>query len=106
MAIDLSKDNFESTVKGSDKPVVIKAFAVWCGPCQQLAPIYEEVEKDNDGKAVFTKLDVDNAQELAMELGISSVPTIIFYKDAEIVGKEVGYLSKDDLQSKLDAFLQ
>ncbi|MBT4856088.1 thioredoxin [bacterium] len=106
MAIELNGSNFNTTVKESDKPVIIKAFATWCGPCQQMIPIFEEIEKEFEGRCSFAELDVDNARELAIELGITSVPTIIFYKNGDIVSKEVGYLSKDDLHNKIDAFIK
>ncbi|OGB97797.1 thioredoxin [candidate division TM6 bacterium RIFCSPHIGHO2_12_FULL_36_22] len=106
MAIELGEANFTATIKESDKPVVIKAFASWCGPCQQMEPIFEEVEKEFANKAIFATLDVDNARELAIQLGITSIPTTILFKNGEIRSKEVGFMSKDDLVSKLEAFLK
>ena len=106
MAIELNESNFNASVKEASQPVVIKAFATWCGPCQQMLPIFDEIEKEFSDKCTFAILNVDDARDLAIQLGITSVPTIILYKNGDVISKEVGFISKDDLQEKIEAFLK
>ena len=106
MAIELTDANFNAEVKESAKPVVIKAFATWCGPCQQMVPVFEEIEKEFEGRCNFASLDVDSARELAIQLGITSVPTTILFKNGEVSSKDVGFMSKDDLAAKIEAFIK
>lgn len=97
MPIELTSENFKSEVLESQVPVIIKAFATWCGPCVQMAPIFKEVEKQFIDKAKFFELNVDQARELAINFGITSIPTIIFINKGEIVGKEMGYMDTQTL---------
>ncbi|MFH1644604.1 MAG: thioredoxin [bacterium] len=105
MAVKLNSSNFEAEVEKSAKPVVIDVFAEWCGPCQMMGPIFEEVEKELIEKYKFAKFNIDEERDLAIKFGVSSIPTFLFFKNAKIVGKEVGYMSKDILQSKVESLL-
>lgn len=102
MAIALNEENFKSEVLQSTLPVVIKVYAVWCGPCQHMTPVFEAVAKQNAGKAKFVELNVDHARELAIQFGITSVPTTIFMKNGAVVGKELGYMGQEELQEKIN----
>lgn len=105
MATDLTKDNFAAEVKESQQPVVIDCYADWCGPCQQMTPIFEELEGELGSTIKFAKINIDNARELAQELGVTSVPTFIFIKNGEVVGKESGYMAKEVFAEKIKSHL-
>ena len=99
--IELNKENFTETV-GSNKPVLVDYWAEWCGPCKMVAPILEEVASDMSDKLTVGKVDVDENQELAAQLNIMSIPTLVLFKDGEIVDQAIGALSKAQLLSFLE----
>ena len=99
--IELNKENFTETV-GSNKPVLVDYWAEWCGPCKMVAPILEEVASDMSEKLTVGKVDVDANQELAAQLNIMSIPTLILFKDGEIVDQAIGALSKAQLLSFIE----
>lgn len=105
MSLEITQKNFESDIKKSKKPVVLKVYADWCGPCLQLAPIFEKIAQEHGDEYLFAKLNVDNEQEVAIALQVTSLPTIVFIKDGNVVGKELGYMSKDDLTAKIIEYL-
>lgn len=105
MALELTDANFEELVMKSDKPVLVDFWAVWCGPCRMVGPIVEELAKDYDGKAVIGKVDVDNNPETAAKFGIRNIPTLLFFKNGEIVDKQVGAAPKQTFTAKLDALM-
>lgn len=92
--IKLTKENFENEVKKSDKPILVDFYADWCGPCQMQGPIVEKVAKENDSFKVG-KVNVDEEQELAMEYGVMSIPTLMVVKNGEITYKETGVLQEN-----------
>ena len=103
MPISITKDNYENEVKKSTKPVVIDVYAAWCGPCQQMAPIFDELAQEHGDQYKFVKLNVDESRELAVQFGVTSIPTFVFIKNGEVQGKETGYIAKDDLLEAKDA---
>jgi len=105
MPIAINSDNVKKEVNESSLPVIIDVFATWCGPCQQMMPIFEELEKELSDTYKFASLNVDEARELSIEYGVTSVPTFIFVKNGEIKGKETGYMSKEDLKRKATELL-
>lgn len=105
MALELTDQNFDQEVLQSDKPVLVDFWATWCGPCRTLAPIIDEVSKDFEGQAVVGKVDVDNNQETAGKFGIRSIPTVIIFKNGEVVDKFVGVASKESIAEKLRAHM-
>ena len=105
MALEFTDANFEELVIKADKPVIIDFWAEWCGPCRMVTPIIEEMSKEFDGKAVIGKMDVDSNPKTAMKLGIRNIPTLLFFKDGEQVDKQVGFVPKTVLVSKLEKFL-
>ena len=105
MAISLSKENFDAEVMQSPKPVIIDAYAEWCGPCKLMKPIFKELEDELQNTITFAQINVDEARELSISLGISSIPTFIFVKNGEIVEKHLGYVSKDVLRDKITQYL-
>ena len=102
--IELNKENFTETV-GSNKPVLVDYWAEWCGPCKMVAPILEEVASDMSDKLTVGKVDVDENQELAAQLNIMSIPTLVLFKDVEVVDQAIGALSKSQLLSFLEQHL-
>ena len=105
MAVVITQDNIETEVNKATLPVVLDVYATWCGPCQQMEPIFEELEKEIGDKYKFAKINVDEARELSIQYGVSSVPTFIFIKNGEVKGKETGYIAKDDLKAKIEELL-
>ncbi|MFA7325169.1 MAG: thioredoxin [Candidatus Kapaibacterium sp.] len=103
--IHLTDANFTKEIKNSDVPVVVDFWAAWCGPCRMIAPIIDELAAEYDGKAMIAKVDVDNNQQVAMQYGIRSIPTILMFKGGEQVETIVGAVPKEQIQSKLNALM-
>lgn len=105
MPVSITKHNFKQEIEEASKPVIIEAYATWCGPCQHMMPIFEELEHELGDKYTFVKLNVDEAPEVASLYKILSVPTFIFIKNNAVVGREVGYMGKEELRSKIDEII-
>jgi len=105
MPVTVTKENYDAEVASADKPVIIDVYADWCGPCKQMAPIFEELEKEHGSKYKFVKINVDDSRELALQFEVTSIPTFIFIKDGEVKGKETGYIAKDYLLAKIQDLL-
>lgn len=100
--LEITDSNFEQEVAQSDLPVLVDFWAVWCGPCQRVAPIVEELAKENAGKAKLAKLDIDENPGIATDFGVSSIPTLILFKGGKEVDRVVGALPKSQLQAMID----
>ncbi len=105
MALEITDSNFEEVVLKSDKPVLVDFWAEWCGPCRMVGPVVDELAKEYEGKAVIGKLDVDNNPRVATEFGIMSIPALLFFKNGQVVDKQVGAVPKHVLANKLNAQL-
>lgn len=106
MAVEITDQNFEQLVKNSDKPVMLDFWAQWCGPCLAMGPVIDEMHKEYEGKAVIAKCDVDNNPNVAQQFGIRNIPTILFFKNGEVVDKQVGAVPKNTLVKKLDSVVE
>ncbi len=105
MAITITDSNFEEVVLKSDKPVLVDFWAEWCGPCRMVGPIVEELAKEYDGKAVIGKVDVDSNPNVSMQFGIRNIPTLLIFKNGQVVDKQVGVAPKTVLAQKINAHL-
>jgi thioredoxin 1 len=105
MALELTDSNFEEIVIKSDKPAMVDFWAEWCGPCRMIAPFVKEISEEFEGKAVVGKVDVDNNNGVAVKYGIRNIPTVLFFKNGELVDKQVGAAPKKALVEKLQKLL-
>ena len=105
MAIELTNNNFQEIVMKSEKPVLVDFWAEWCGPCRMVGPIVNELATDFEGRAVVGKVDVDTENEIAAQFGIRNIPTLLIFKNGEVVDKQVGVATKNILAGKLEAAL-
>lgn len=101
MALEITAANFDE-VLNTDQPVLVDFWAEWCGPCRMVGPVVEELANDYEGKAVVGKLNVDTEGEIAMRYGVRNIPTLLVFKNGEIVDKQVGACPKNVLAAKLD----
>lgn len=99
---EVDDTNFAKEVVQSKSPVMIDFFANWCGPCKMLSPVIDDIAKEYNGKLKVVKIDVDKAGEAATKFGVMSIPTIVFVKDGEEVGRSVGALPKQALVKELE----
>ncbi len=105
MALEFTDANFDALVLSSDKPVIVDFWAVWCGPCRMVGPIVQEIGEEYGDKVLVGKLDVDHNPEVARKYGIRNIPTILFFKNGEVVDKQVGAVPKQVLVEKLEKLL-
>lgn len=103
MALELTDSNFDELVLKSEKPVLVDFWAEWCGPCRVVGPIVEEISNDYADKAVVGKVNVDENQEISFKYGIRNIPTLLVFKNGEVVDKQVGVAPKSVLAGKLEA---
>lgn len=105
MAQQVNDSNFEQVVLKSDKPVLVDFWAEWCGPCRALGPVIEELSKEYEGKALVVKLNTDENPVTPTNYGIRSIPTLLFFKNGQLVDKLIGNVPKPGIKAKLDAIL-
>tara|TARA_B100000530_G_scaffold311926_1_gene239271 strand:+ start:250 stop:570 length:321 start_codon:yes stop_codon:yes gene_type:complete len=103
-AVEITDSNFNEIVTKNDV-VLVDFWAEWCGPCRMIAPMIEELANEYDGKAVIGKLDVDNNQESSIKFGVRSIPTLLVFKNGEMVDRHVGAVPKETLSSSINSNL-
>jgi len=100
--VTVTDPSFEEDVLESDTPILVDFWAEWCGPCKMLGPILEDIAPENEGKIVISKLDIDNNPGTPAKYGVRGIPTMLIFKNGEVVGTKVGVLSKSQLQAFID----
>lgn len=104
MELTITSENFENLKNGA-QPLVVDFWATWCGPCRMVGPIISELAEQYSDRVVVGKCDVEENEELAVKFGIRNIPTILFFKDGQLVDKMVGAQPKNKIQEKFDALL-
>ncbi len=104
MELTITNENFE-TLKNGNLPLVVDFWATWCGPCRMIAPIVEELAKEYEGRVNVAKCDVEVCEDIAASLGIRNIPTLLFFKNGQVVDKLVGAQTKAKLQEKIEGLL-
>lgn len=104
MEVKITNENFESYLNG-DLPLVVDFWATWCGPCRMIAPIVAELAEEYDGKVVVGKCDVEEADDIAAQYRITSIPTILFFKGGKMVDRLTGAAPKPKIADKIESLL-
>lgn len=104
MALEITDSNFQE-ILAEGKPVVMDFWAPWCGPCKMVGPIIDELAIEYEGKVIIGKCDVDENGDVAAEYGIRNIPTVLFFKNGELVDKQVGSAPKSAYVAKIEAIL-
>ena len=103
--LEVTDNDFQDVIMNSEVPALVDFWAVWCGPCRAVAPIVEELADEYDGRAVIAKMDVDQNKEVATQLGIQAIPTLLLVKGGQVADRIVGVVDKKSLKARLDALL-
>lgn len=102
--LEINQDNFKKEVTASEKPVIIDFWAPWCMPCKMIAPMVETISKEHNGKVSVGKVNVDENPELATDLSVMNIPTLIFFKNGKEAGRVVGVNKKEYIEAKIKEY--
>ena len=105
MAIEITDANFQELVLNSDKPVLVDFWATWCGPCRAIAPVIKELHTELEGKAVIGKVNVDENSDTPLKYGVRNIPTLLVFKNSEVVDKVVGNQPKSKILEILESHM-
>lgn len=103
--VNVTDETFEQEVLKADLPVLVDFWAPWCGPCKMMLPIVDELAAEYDGRVLMGKLNVDENPDTCEEYGIMNIPTMLFFKNGELVNRHIGACRKGDLEKLLDGLL-
>jgi thioredoxin 1 len=106
MTVEITDTNFQDVVINAGKPAIVDFWAEWCGPCRMLTPVVKELSTEFEGRVVVGKVDVDSNPGISAKYGIRNIPTILFFKDGQVVDKQVGVVPKGALVNKIEALLK
>ncbi|MCC0702862.1 thioredoxin [Clostridioides sp. ES-S-0049-02] len=101
----INNNEFINEVDNKEGLVVVDFFATWCGPCKMLSPVYEVLGNEMSEKANFLKVDIDQSMELAQKFEVSTVPTVIIFKDGKPIDRLIGFIPKDNLKNKIESYI-
>jgi len=104
--VNINDDAFENEVFKSLLPVVVDFWAPWCGPCKMLSPVIDELEKEFAGRAKFVKMNIDDNSRTPTKYGIMSIPTLMFFRNGQVMDQAVGALGKSELKRKIEELLR
>lgn len=104
--LNITDDSFEQTVINSSTPVLLDFWAEWCGPCRALTPVLEEVATKYSSKVTFAKMNVDENQEVPAKFGIRGIPTLLLFKDGEMIATRVGSATKSQIEAFIDSHIE
>ncbi len=104
-AVEATDANFEQLIQ-SDKPVLIDFWAEWCGPCKMIGPVVEQLAGEYEGRAIIAKMDVDQNAQIPAKFGIRSIPTLMVFKNGQMIDKVIGAVPKNVLEQKLQAAME
>ena len=105
MPVSVSDDSFDTDVLKSDTPVLVDFWAEWCGPCKQIAPALEEISSEMGGKMTVAKINIDENPTTPTKFGVRGIPTLMLFKNGEVVGTKIGALPKNKLQEWINSVL-
>ena len=103
---DVNEENFESIVLKSKIPVLVDFWAEWCGPCKMLTPTIDSISEEYNGKSIVAKVNIDLSPSIASAYGIRSIPSLLFFKDGQVIEQKVGAVSRDEMTSVLDKLIK
>jgi thioredoxin 1 len=103
--IEVTDQNFDQLVLKSEKPVIVDFWAAWCGPCRMMAPAYEDLAREYQGKMVFAKLDVDHNLVVSGRYGVQSIPTLLIFQGGRVVDQLIGARPREDMKRHVEAAL-
>lgn len=105
IAVEATDANFNELIN-SDKPVLVDFWAEWCGPCKMIGPVVEQLAGDYDGRAIVAKMDVDQNSQVPAQFGIRSIPTLMVFKNGQLIDKVIGAVPRNVLEQKLQAAME